>query len=387
MKPQKPIFMRFKNIIAVLALMLVSAGLSAQGIAFLPEGATFSQAVEFAQRDGRMIFLDCYTSWCGPCKMMARDIFPQKEVGDFMNPQFVCIKIDMEKGEGPELAKKLDITSYPTFVIFTSEGNEIGRWAGGADAAGFLQKVKANSIDKGTGTMDERFANGERDTQFLYEYLDALGANYKRAQASEVAEALLEGKEETFASDARLCKAFMSYVQNPFSPAFVYTAKNPDALSNAVGNDAVSAKLASVWMNYPRTLIDEKNGEVSMNEEKWGEFVKLMEECNVPNRESIRLNTLMTYTQKRKDWPAYVGYLKEYYENKSLDMNDLELCKACTPIVAECQDAALRSDVKAILQDRLAKLNSGEREPLRKIGNMTISGNMGKAMEMLIGRL
>ena len=95
----------------------------------------------------------------------------------------------------------------------------------------------------------------------------------------------------------------------------------------------------------------------------------------------------MTYTQKRKDWPAYVGYLKEYYGNKNLDMNDLELCKACTPIVAECQDAALRSDVKAILQDRLAKLNSGEREPLRKIGNMTVSGNMGKAMEMLIEKL
>lgn len=379
--------MKLKNIIAALLLLLLTAGASAQGITFLPEGATFSQAVEFAQRDGRMIFLDCYTSWCGPCKMMARDIFPQKEVGDFMNPQFVCIKIDMEKGEGPELMKRLDITAFPTFIIFSSDGKEIGRWMGGSDAATFIQKVRANSAGSSSASMDERFANGERDPEFLSGYLQTLGAKFKRVQANEVAEALLNGKAETFASDEYLRKVFMSYLRNPFHPAFIYTAKNPEPLSEVLGKEMVANKLQSVWTSYPRTLIVERGDTVVMDEGKWQSLLSLMDECDVADRERIRLTTLLAYAEKRADWAAYVGYLKEYYANKNLDINDLELCKLCKPVAETCTDTSIRSELKPILQDRLAKLRSGEREPLRKIGNMTLSGSMDKAMEMLIEKL
>lgn len=379
--------MELKKIFILLAFALVSIGASAQGITFLPEGATFQQAVDYAKKEGKKIFLDCYTSWCGPCKKMARDVFPQAVVGELMNPQFVSIKIDMEKGEGPELMKKFDVTAFPTFIVFNSEGKEIGRWMGGSDVEKFIQRVKDNSVDNSSSSMDERFANGERDPKFLAEYLESLGVNYKRVQSNEVAEALLDGKAETFASDEYLRKVFMSYLQNPLHPAFVYTAKNPKTLSDALGNDAVMSKLTRVWNNYPRTLIEEKEGNVTMDEEKWHTFLNLMEECKAPGRDRIRLTTLLTYAEKRKDWPVYVAYLKEYYANKVLDINDLDLCKLCTPIVKECTDASLHDEVKNILQDRLGKLRSGEREPLRKIGNMTISGNMDKAMEMLIGNL
>jgi thioredoxin-related protein len=379
--------MKLKKVFTIFAFILVSIGASAQGITFLPEGATFQQAVDYAKKEGKKIFLDCYTSWCGPCKKMARDVFPQAEVGEFMNPQFVSIKIDMEKGEGPELMKKFDVTAFPTFIVFNSEGKEIGRWMGGSDVEKFIQRVKDNSVDNSSSTMDERFANGDRDPKFLAEYLESLGVNYKRVQSNEVAEALLDGKAETFASDEYLRKVFMSYLQNPLHSSFVYTAKNPKTLSDAVGNDAVMSKLARVWNNYPRTLIEEKDGTATMDEQKWQTFLNLMEECNVPGRDRIRLTTLLTYAEKRKDWPVYVDHLKEYYANKTLDINDLDLCKLSTPIVKDCTDATLRGEVKKILQDRLAKLRSGEREPLRKIGNMTVSGNMDKAMEMLIGNL
>ena len=101
------------------------------GMIFEPEGTLFKEAVAKARQTGKKIFLDCYTSWCGPCKMMANTVFPQDKVGDYMNPRFVNIKIDMEKGEGVELAKSLQITAYPTFIVFNSDGQEIGRFLGG----------------------------------------------------------------------------------------------------------------------------------------------------------------------------------------------------------------------------------------------------------------
>ena len=69
-----------------------------KGISFEKEGTLFKEAVQKATATKKLIFLDCYTSWCGPCKKMAKDIFPLEEVGKFMNPAYVSIQIDMEKG-------------------------------------------------------------------------------------------------------------------------------------------------------------------------------------------------------------------------------------------------------------------------------------------------
>ena len=70
---------------------------------------------------GALVFVDCYTTWCGPCKMMTEEVFPQKEAGDFFNAHFVNVKFDMEKGEGKELSKQFKIRAYPTFLLLNPE--------------------------------------------------------------------------------------------------------------------------------------------------------------------------------------------------------------------------------------------------------------------------
>ena len=83
---------------------------------------SFSEVLAKAKQEKRMVFMDCYTSWCGPCKMMVQDVFSQEDVGQFMNTRFVNVKLDMEKGEGRELAKKYQVKVYPTFLILNEDG-------------------------------------------------------------------------------------------------------------------------------------------------------------------------------------------------------------------------------------------------------------------------
>lgn len=360
---------------------------SGKGIQFEKEGTLFRQAVQKAMSTGKQIFLDCYTSWCGPCKMMANTVFPQEIVGNYMNPNFVCLKMDMEKGEGPELAKKLQISAYPTFVFFNSRGQEVGRFLGGCQAEEFIERVKKASADSTSLEMDKRFADGERDEDFLYSYLQTLGSTFKHDQCNEVAEILLEGKAETFAADKQLANVFMRYLSNPFCPAFVYTAKHPEALTETLGERPVQMKLQNVWTRYSRDLMTEANGTVSLDQEKMDKWLALMKECGVEEtvREDLRLTTLMRYYEKKPDWNAYMQCVTDY--GKQMDISDLMLCKWCTPVVKNCTEEGPRNVAKALLQQRVDDLNSGKRAPQTKQGNMVLSGNMSKAMGMLIDSL
>ena len=89
-----------------------------------------------------LVFLDCYTTWCGPCRNMSENIFPQKAAGDYFNSKFINIKIDMEKGEGLDIRKYYGIRAYPTFLILDSKGKELGRLEGGGYLEPFIQRVE-----------------------------------------------------------------------------------------------------------------------------------------------------------------------------------------------------------------------------------------------------
>ena len=159
------------------------------------EGKTFAEVLALAKKEGKPVFVDCYTSWCGPCKMMANKEFPKKEAGDYFNKKFVCWKVDMEKGEGVDLAKRYDVNAFPTFLILDADGNLTGRCVGAAGITDFIKKVEdAMKEEKGLAWYQKEYNKGNRDQKFLTDYLKVLDDNYMRGEMKNVATALLEGK-------------------------------------------------------------------------------------------------------------------------------------------------------------------------------------------------
>jgi thioredoxin 1 len=130
---------------AVLSLFLVFNSSNAQeaksGIEFF--NGTWKEAVAKAKQEHKCIFFDAYASWCGPCKAMDREVFVVPAVADYVNTRFVAVRVDMEKGEGPELAKKLtSINGYPSLLFFDAEGHLAKTLLGDRTAEEFLQEAK-----------------------------------------------------------------------------------------------------------------------------------------------------------------------------------------------------------------------------------------------------
>ena len=118
-----------KKIVCLLAGVFACFQLFSQGVDF--KSVSLKEALEQAKTQGKMVFVDCYTTWCGPCKMMTEQVFPQKEAGDFFNTHFVNVKFDMEKGEGIDLQKKFDVNAFPTMFLLNGDGNIIYKILGG----------------------------------------------------------------------------------------------------------------------------------------------------------------------------------------------------------------------------------------------------------------
>jgi thioredoxin-related protein len=94
-----------------------------KGIHFETKGWNYAMAE--AKRQKKLIFLDAYTSWCGPCKLLKKNTFTDKAVGEFFNKNFINVTEDMEKGEGIQLAGKYQVNAFPTLLITDSEGNVV----------------------------------------------------------------------------------------------------------------------------------------------------------------------------------------------------------------------------------------------------------------------
>ena len=150
-----------RKIIVLSILFIVSFGVFAQSGGVKWEEGTFSQALEKAKKTSKPVFLDCYTSWCGPCKHMANNVFTLPQAGEFFNSAFINIKIDMEKGEGIQLKEKYAVKAFPTFIILDSNGNETGRIVGGGELDAFIGKVKAAmSSDNSPAALKARYDKG-----------------------------------------------------------------------------------------------------------------------------------------------------------------------------------------------------------------------------------
>ena len=91
---------------------------------------TFEEAQAKAKAENKFLLVDVFADWCIPCKQLDLAVFKDEESGKFINEHFVAIKIDGEKGDGPEFVKKMRVQGYPTVIVFDADGYEVDRIMG-----------------------------------------------------------------------------------------------------------------------------------------------------------------------------------------------------------------------------------------------------------------
>ncbi|QBA20269.1 DUF255 domain-containing protein [Chryseobacterium indologenes] len=152
--------------IAILSSIFIGVLAWAQGIKF--EEGNFASILAKAKKEKKLVFIDAYASWCGPCKLMVKNIFPLQSVGDYYNSHFINAKIDMEKGEGIELARKYNVKAFPTYLFIDGNGEAVHRTLGYVEEKDFIQFAKdAEDPNKRLTSLKQQFEKGEKNPEFL----------------------------------------------------------------------------------------------------------------------------------------------------------------------------------------------------------------------------
>ncbi len=183
---------RFKYYILLIVLSHLSLLGFAQNRSIDFKDLSFDDALEMAGKQNKIIFIDCYTSWCGPCKMLAKDVFTNDEVADFFNENYISLKVDCEKGEGPKIASMFGVSGYPTLLFINPDKQVVHKMVGASEPKIFLQRVKkgfdpVNSLS----AKEKRYEEGERDVKFLIDLMNEYRSINNREKTTEIGNEIL----------------------------------------------------------------------------------------------------------------------------------------------------------------------------------------------------
>lgn len=92
-----------------------------------------------ARKNDKYIFVDAFTTWCGPCRQLKNVTFKDAKAALYFNDNFINYTVDMEKDEGLVLAEKWHVAEYPSLLFFTPQGKLIMKQIGYVDAKKLIE--------------------------------------------------------------------------------------------------------------------------------------------------------------------------------------------------------------------------------------------------------
>lgn len=287
-----------------LALCLMVNMSFAQGISFVAEDTKWADILSKAKTENKIVFVDAYTVWCGPCKQMAKNIFPVKEVGDVFNAHFVSAKIDMEKGEGLEIAKKYNVRAYPTYIFVNGDGELVHRGLGSMPADKFIEVANAaKDPEKQFYTLKKKFENGEKDPVFLKKLSFASLDAQEEKLAAEVSSAYMTTQKDWLTTDN------MSYIlkfsNSIESPLFSFLVKNKAEFEKKLSKSDIEGTIDNTALNNV--------AQMSFNRTKREfDMLKAMEYAGkylTPDLTEKTVSALNLYQyQMKQDMPNFLKY-------------------------------------------------------------------------------
>ena len=308
----KTLFFRVNLCFALLiSFSLPSCADEPSGIKFFT--GSWNDVLAEAKRQNKPVFVDIFTTWCGPCKLMAKQAFPDPKVGEKFNANFISYQIDAEKGEGVAVAKKYAVDAYPTSLYVAANGDLIHRAIGYGGIKGMLEEankaIEAVRDPNPLSAMEKQYESGKREPEFLAGYLQ------KRAKVgmpnSDALDAYLKTVPESEWSSDKNLAVIGGNLTTATSPAFSVIAKEApklrmDPTKRQQAQAVFSGLFRSIEADFKKAVINKSEAELEANITKRQELNALMQPMGMMAPQEAEANGYrMRFYQQTKNADKY----------------------------------------------------------------------------------
>jgi len=305
----------------ILGLLLLLPFLGqAQGVKF-EDGLSWDQVKAKAKAENKYILVDCFTTWCGPCKAMEKNVYPNDTVGNAVNSKFIAVKmqIDTSKQDNDDvkaryadahyISEQYKINAYPTFLFFTPDGKLVHRDLGYKKKAEFIALTN-DAVDpkKQYYTMKENYEHGKKD-YVVMPGLARMARDFGEKDFSNtVATQYINHLSKKDIFEKENLQFIKEFTRSAKDPGFSILYKNVEKVDNILGKDEAEATITSA-IDHDEIRPNTKKGMTP----DWNAIQKGTAKYGKLGEETL-MQSQMLYAVNNNDWALFNKVTKPWLE-------------------------------------------------------------------------
>jgi thioredoxin-related protein len=332
-----------KLLLLLTVLPLLTIGQT--GIKF-EHGLTWKEIQAKAKAENKFIFLDAYTTWCGPCIQMAKNIFPKEEVGQAFNPHFINVKVQLDTtkndneevkswyADGHEIMTKYEVRAFPTYLFFDPNGKLVHRAVGSSPADVFISKGKdAMNPDKQYYVLLDQYKAGKKDPDFLRKMAMSAHEAYDGKNKSKISKEYLA--TQTDLTTKENLEFLTRFTESSKDPGFSVIVNNQKKYDELKGEGAAGKMIVEILMReevFPKIFTRDATTP------NWNDIEASINKSYPAFTNEVVSNAKVIYYQNKKDWSNFQTAVVDYMKNYGSKSSPYQLNNFAWAVFEHCKD-------------------------------------------------
>jgi thioredoxin-related protein len=303
---------------------------SDQGIRF-EEGLNWQQVLAKAKAENKNIFVDCYTTWCGPCMMMEKEVYGLQKVGDVFNNRFICVKMQMDStakdddavrasyADARHLERSYGVNAYPTFLFFSPEGQILNKTMGAQSADDFIQLAGGvMDPEKNYYHLLKEYKHGKRNLTEMG-FLARTGMELVRdtAQSREVAREYMRLLKADDYFKIWNIEFLREFTTSPKDVGFAFFFLHADSINAIMDQgDTYAQQFVQMFIYNEMVLPEIKDDQHPMPDTiRWNKIEEAIRlKYNDYYAERVITGARSDWNLRQRNWPEYTKYFVRFVE-------------------------------------------------------------------------
>lgn len=295
----------------ILTILLSGFLLSGNEVSFIKND--YNEAIRQSEETGKPIFIDFYTTWCGPCKMLDKYTFKDEKVAKFMNTNFINLKIDCEKDFGINLSMKYRVRSYPSFALIDNNNRMYAKDGGYRDNPDDFLELITKFYDAFSNQQYFSGMNDKIDLDYPEFYVQLFN---KDRQKNDLDQAAIE----KYLNDADpLSEEYFAVYSMFYTNHMDLYVKHFDDWVRLFGEKEMK-NFAATKVHFQADLASEKN-DIKIIEDALDEFKNLFEnnDAFIKDLAWMESHYLGKFYMKKGDWKSHIEVQERSIKYKNVD--------------------------------------------------------------------